>query len=182
MLSRDQEQGGGAVLSRDQEKGGGAGLSRDQEQGGGAVLSRDQEQGSGAGLSRGQEQGGGAGLSREIKSREVELGSQERSRAGRWSWALKRDQEQGGGAGLSREIKSREVELGSHSRMVCLAAELFLNSCFSGTVFVTLFHTAVETAVSEVHKLHHIGGVPASLTLLFLQWLTISSVSTGHSA
>ena len=94
--------------------------------------------------------------SQEIKSREVELGSQ--------------------------EIKSREVELGSHSRIVGLAAELFLNSCFSGTVFVTLFRTAVETAVSEGHKLHRIGGVPASLTLLFLQWLTISSVFTGRSA
>ena len=39
-----------------------------------------------------------------------------------------------------REMKSREVEveLGSHSWMDCLAAELFLNSCFSDTVFVTL--------------------------------------------
>ena len=35
------------------------------------------------------------------------------------------------------EIKSWEVELGCHSWMVCLAAELFLNSCFSDTVFVT---------------------------------------------
>ena len=31
-------------------------------------------------------------------------------------------------------MKSREVELGSHSLLVCLAAELFLNSCFSDTV------------------------------------------------
>ena len=47
----------------------------------------------------------------EIKSsREVELDSQE----------------------SPGEIKRREVELGSHSRMDCLAAEMFLNSCFSG--------------------------------------------------
>ena len=32
------------------------------------------------------------------------------------------------------EIKGREVELGSHSWMDCLAAELFLNSCFSDTM------------------------------------------------
>ena len=50
-------------------------------------------------------------------------------------------------------MKSREVELDSHSRMDCLAAELFLNSCFSDIVFVTLFRTAVETAISGVHKL-----------------------------
>ena len=64
-------------------------------------------------------------------------------------------------------IRRREVELGSHSRMVCLAAELFLNSCFSDSVSVTLLRTAVETAISEVHKLLHTGGVPNSLTLLF---------------
>ena len=50
-------------------------------------------------------------------------------------------------------MKSREVELGPHSRMDCLAAELFLNSCFSDTVFVTLFRTAVGTAISGAHKL-----------------------------
>ena len=37
------------------------------------------------------------------------------------------------------EIKKREVELDSHSWLVRLAAELFLNSCFSDTVFVTEF-------------------------------------------
>ena len=36
--------------------------------------------------------------------------------------------------------------------MVRLAAELFLNSWFSNTVFVTLLRTAVETAISEVDK------------------------------
>ena len=35
------------------------------------------------------------------------------------------------------EIRSRKMELSFHSRMDCLAAELFLNSCFSDTVFVT---------------------------------------------
>ena len=43
--------------------------------------------------------------------------------------------------------------LGCHSWMECLAAKLFLNSYFSDTVIVTLFRTAVETAISEVHKL-----------------------------
>ena len=52
------------------------------------------------------------------------------------------------------------MELVCHSGMDCLAAELFLNSRFSDTVFVTLFRTAVETAVSEVHKLLGTGGVP----------------------
>ena len=38
--------------------------------------------------------------------------------------------------------------------MDCLAAQLFLNTCFPDTVTVTLFRTAVETAVSGVpHKL-----------------------------
>ena len=49
--------------------------------------------------------------------------------------------------------------------MVCLAAELFLN-CFSDTVFVTLHRTAVETAVSGVHKLLRTGGVPPPPHLL----------------
>ena len=34
------------------------------------------------------------------------------------------------------------MELGSHSWMDCLAAELFIDSCFSHVVFVTLFPTA----------------------------------------
>ena len=55
-------------------------------------------------------------------------------------------------------MKNREVELGSHGRMDCLAAELFLNSCFLDTVFVTLFRTAVKTAITEVHKLLVSGG------------------------
>ena len=56
-----------------------------------------------------------------------------------------------------------KVEIGSHSLIVCFAAELFLNSCFSDIVFVTLFRKAVERSVSGVHKLLRIGGVPTSL-------------------
>ena len=41
------------------------------------------------------------------------------------------------------------MELGSHSWSP--AAELFLNSCFSDTVFVTLFRTVVERASCGVH-------------------------------
>ena len=73
----------------------------------------------------------------EIKSREVEWDSQD----------------------SPGETKSREVELGSHSRMICLAAKLFLNSCFSGTVSET-FRIAVETAISEAHKMIHTGKAP----------------------
>ena len=40
----------------------------------------------------------------------------------------------------------------SHGWMDCLAAELFLSSGFSDTVFVTLFRTAVERANYIVHK------------------------------
>ena len=47
------------------------------------------------------------------------------------------------------------MELCSHSWVDCLVADLFLNSCFSDTVFVTLFCTGVETAVSRVRKLDH---------------------------
>ena len=43
------------------------------------------------------------------------------------------------------EMKRREVELGFHSRMDCLVAELFLNSCFSDTVFVTVLHSCCNS-------------------------------------
>jgi len=68
-------------------------------------------------------------------------------------------------------MKKREVELGSHtshSWMDGLAAELFLNSCFSDTVFVTLFCAAVETASSKVHRLLHTAGVSTPLTFIVL--------------
>ena len=80
------------------------------------------------------------------------------------------------------EIKGREVELGSHRELDNPLLQLFLSSCFSDTVLVTLFRTAVETAVSEVHKLLCTGGVLTSLTSLFWGWLTVSSVFTGQSA
>ena len=66
--------------------------------------------------------------------------------------------------------------MGSYTSMDHLAAELFLKSCFLDTVFVTLFCTACEMAVSGVHKLLHTGGVPTSLILLFWWWLTVSLV------
>ena len=76
------------------------------------------------------------------------------------------------GQGSPAEIKSREVELGSPRELDNPLLQLFLNSCFSNTVLVTLFRTAVETAViSDVHKLLRTGGVPTSLTVLFWQWL-----------
>ena len=99
----------------------------------------------------------------EIKSREVELDSQEEGGGAGLSRESRRDQEQGGGAGLSRqsrrdkeeggggEIKSREMKLGSHRRMVCLAAESFLNSCFSDIVFATLFRTTVRSTQVASH-------------------------------
>ena len=79
-------------------------------------------------------------------------------------------------------MKSREVELGSNSRVDRLAAELFLNSCFSDAAFVTLFHTAAGTAVSRVYKLLCTGEVPASLTLSLWQWLVVSLVFMGQCA
>ena len=49
-----------------------------------------------------------------------------------------------------------------------------------GTVLVTWFHTAVEKAVSGVHKLRGTDGVPASLTLLFWRWLTVFTGQIGR--
>ena len=68
------------------------------------------------------------------------------------------------------EIKSREVELGSHRELDNPFFHLFLNSCFSDTVFVTLLRQAVETAVREGHKLLRTDGVPTFLPLLFWRW------------
>ena len=48
------------------------------------------------------------------------------------------------------EIKRREVELDSPRELDNPFLQLFLDSCFLDVVFVTLFRTAVETAVSEV--------------------------------
>ena len=65
------------------------------------------------------------------------------------------------------EIKSREVQLDSYRELDNPSPQLFPNSCFSGIVFATLLHTAVETAISEVRKLLGTGGAPTSLMLLF---------------
>ena len=65
-------------------------------------------------------------------------------------------------------MKGREVELGSRRELDNPLLQLFLSSCFSDTVFGTLLGTAVETAVSEVHKLLGTGGVPTSLTSIVL--------------
>ena len=65
------------------------------------------------------------------------------------------------------EIKSREVELGSRRELDSPSVQLFLNGCFSDTVFVTLFPTAVETAIREVYRLLRTDGTPTSLTLFF---------------
>ena len=82
---------------------------------------------------------------------------------------MRRDQEEGGGAGPSRE-PSTDQEQGSgdssHRELNNPLLQLFLNSCFSDTVFVTLLRAAVETAISGVRKLLRTGGVPTSLTLL----------------
>jgi len=84
--------------------------------------------------------------------------AQERSRAGRWSWAL---------------VVGRFVSLQTCSSSNC---------CSTDTVFVTLLRTAVETAISEVHKLLRTGGVPTSSKVLFWRWLTVYSVFTGRSS
>ena len=56
------------------------------------------------------------------------------------------------------------MELGSHRELDNPLLELFLNSCFLNIMI--LLRTAVETAVSGVHKLLGTGEVPTSLTLL----------------
>ena len=73
------------------------------------------------------------------------------------------------------------MELDRHRELENPLLQLFLNSCCSDTVFVTLLRIAVETAIIGVHKLLRTDGVPTSLTLLFLRWLTVSSVFSGRS-
>ena len=63
--------------------------------------------------------------------------------------------------------ESREVGSGLSWSFGCFSTVL-------NAVFVTLLRTAVETAVSEVHRLLRTGGVPTSLTLLLLLWLMVS--------
>ena len=55
----------------------------------------------------------------------------------------------------------REVELGSHSEMGCLLLQVSTVG-FSGSVFETLFRTAVERASCGIHKVLCSRGVPTS--------------------
>ena len=156
------------------------------------VVELESQENPGYGKSR-EVEPGSLERTQDMSSREMELGSQENP-----GYVKQED-----GAGLSREpricqeqsreveLGSREnpgyhkrmvVELGSHSRMAFVAAKLFLNSCFSDIVFVTLLCTAVKTAISEVHKLPGTGGVPISLTSLFWRWLSALSVFAGRTA
>ena len=73
------------------------------------------------------------------------------------------------------------MELGSHRELDSPLPHLFLNSCFSDGVFVTLLPTAVETSISGLHKLLGTGGVPTSLTLLFWRWLMVSQFGLSGS-
>ena len=76
------------------------------------------------------------------------------------------DQEQGGGAGI-RKLDN-------------LLLQLFLNSSATDIVLLTLLRTAVETAISGVHKLLRNGEVPIALKqLLFRRRSTASSVFRG---
>ena len=73
------------------------------------------------------------------------------------SWTIicgsRRDEEEGGDAGPSRKSR-RDQEQGDGAGLRKLdypLLQLFLNSCATDIVFVTLFRIAVETAVSGVH-------------------------------
>ena len=61
---------------------------------------------------------------------------------------------------------------------VGLSSASGFNSCFSDTVFVTLLRTAIETAISEVHKLLRTGGVlTASLTMDLYRFMSLTLLS-----
>ena len=112
----------------------------------------------------------------EIKRRKVSLTLTK-------SWARicgsRRDREEGGGAGPSRE-PGRDQEQGCGAglrKLDYLLLQLFLNSCATDIVFVSLLRTAVETAISGVLKLLRTGEVTTALALLlFRRWSTASSV------
>ena len=101
--------------------------------------------------------------------------AQERSRAGRWCWTLtncwtiicgtRRDKEERGGAGPSREPRTDQEQGGGGGlrKLDNLLLQLFLNSSATDIVLVTLLRTAVETAISEVHKLLRNGKAPTAL-------------------
>ena len=78
----------------------------------------------------------------------------------------RRDQEEGGGAGPSREPR-RDQEQGGRAglrKLDNLLLQLFLNNCATDIVFVSLLCTAVETAISGVHKLLRTSEDPTALT------------------
>ena len=98
-------------------------------------------------------------------------GAQERSRAGRWSWALIETKSREGWAhieswtiicGSRRDLKrAQESWTLTESWTILRFTESFIDSCLvSDIVFVTLLRTAVE-----VHKLLGTGGVPASVVV-----------------
>ena len=59
------------------------------------------------------------------------------------------------------------MEPGSHRELdIIPLLQLFLNSCFTDTVCVTLFRTVVERAISDVHKLPRPGGIPRLLNIV----------------
>ena len=82
------------------------------------------------------------------------------------SWTIicgsRRDQEEGGGAGPSREPR-RDQEQGGGAGLGKLDNPLLLNSC-AMDIALWLLRTAVETAISEAHKLLRTGGVHSTLT------------------
>ena len=101
---------------------------------------------------------------------------QARSKGGRWCWTLtknwtiicgsRRDLEEGGGAGPSSEHRG-DQEQGDGAgirKLDNLLLQLFLNSSATDIVLLTLLRTAVETAISELHKLLGTGEVPTALT------------------
>ena len=111
-----------------------------------------------------------------IKRREVSLTLTK-------SWASicgsRRDQEEG--AGPSREL-GRDQEQGGGvglRKLDNLLLQLFLNSCATDIVFVSLLCTAVETAISRVHNLLRTGEVTTALALLFRRGSTASLVFCG---
>ena len=71
------------------------------------------------------------------------------------------------------------MELGSHSDLDYYLLQV--STVGFRTLSVTLLRTAVQSAISEEHKLLRTGGVPTSLVLLFWQWLRVSSVFTDWS-
>ena len=105
------------------------------------------------------------------------LRQQVQSHAERWVSDVaepRRDQNKGGGPGLSYVPQMDDL-----SCCRAVPQQLLSGHCLCD---ILLRGTTVETAVIEVHKLFHIGGVPTSLTLLFWWWLTVSSVFAGRSA